>query len=67
MPVSFPTGEAFNLTFQGRVARNPKLAALAAWNAPTRAAIISEARAKAKADPATAQQSLKDLEAATIS
>jgi hypothetical protein len=27
---------------------------------------ISEARAKAKADLATAQQSLKDLEAATI-
>jgi hypothetical protein len=30
VPVSFPTGEAFNLTVQGRVARNPKLAALAA-------------------------------------
>jgi hypothetical protein len=66
MPVSFPVGKDFNLSSQGRIARTPKLAALFDGMRRHEQQFISEARAKAKADLATAQQSLKDLEAATI-
>ena len=64
VPVSFPTGKDFNLTIQSRIAKTPKLAALAAGMRRHEQQFISEARAKAKAEIEAARKNLESLEAA---
>jgi hypothetical protein len=63
IPVAFPTGEAFNLTLQGRIAKNPKLNALAAGMRRHEVQDIQEARTAAKEAREKAEQEIKKLEA----
>jgi hypothetical protein len=64
-PIS--TGGNFNLTVQSRIARTPKLAALAAGMRRHEQQFVAEARAKAKAEIEAAKKNLESLEAtATI-
>ena len=65
VPVGFPTGGNFNLTVQSRIARTPKLAALAAGMRRHEQQAIQQARAAAQEARSKAEAELKKLEAAT--
>ena len=63
VPVTFPTGKTFNLTIQGAIARNPRLAALLDSMNRDETQFIEESRAAARASIEAAQKNLKELEA----
>jgi hypothetical protein len=63
VPVTFPTGKTFNLTIQGAIARNPRLAALLDSMNRHETQFIEESRAAARASIEAAQKKLKELEA----
>jgi len=63
VPVTFPTGKTFNLTTQGAIARNPRLAALLDSMNRHERQFIDESRAAARASIEAAQKNLKELEA----
>src|SRR5262245_33982320 len=63
VPVTFPTGKTFNLTIQGAIARNPRLAALLDSMNRQETQFVEESRAAARASLEAAQKNLKELEA----
>ena len=63
VPVTFPTGKTFNLTIQGAIARNPRLAGLLDSMNRHEKQFIEETRAAARASIEAAQKNLKELEA----
>jgi hypothetical protein len=64
-PIEFPTGKNFNLTAQGKIARNPKLNGLFSAANNYERDWREGARAKARADIEAAKKNLQELEAAT--
>src|SRR5262249_16860565 len=63
VPVTFPIGKTFNLTIQGAIARNPRLAALLDSMNRHATQFIEDARAAARASIDASQRNLKELEA----
>jgi len=64
-PIEFPTAKNFNLTAQGKIARNPKLNGLFSAANNYERDWREGARAKARADIEAAKKNLQELEAAT--